>query len=102
MKTTLLTALVLLAATPAWAGGLWCQGTVTVGPEWIAVEDANNKFLIKTNSPLGKRFLKVCPAGSECNVALGDNDDWNKRHTRQDSDGNIIITKWPKDGVGRQ
>jgi hypothetical protein len=92
----------MLVSTPAWAGGFWVQGTVTVDPQWIMVEDANNKFLIKANTPLGKRFLKVCPAGSECNVALGDNDDWTKKHTQDGPDGSIIITKWPRDGVGRQ
>jgi hypothetical protein len=105
MKTTLLTALALLAATPAWTcGGAWVSGRVTVDRQWITVEDANWKFLIKTNSPLGKRFLKVCPSWSnfDCHVALGDNDNWTRKYTRQHRDGGIIITDWPRDGVWQQ
>jgi hypothetical protein len=105
MKTTLLTALVLLAATPAWAcGGVACQGIVStygvVGKEWVEIinDNVNADPCEITNKSLIKRFLKVCPVGSECILYLGDRER-GYRHVHPHGGPRIIITKWPEEGV---
>jgi hypothetical protein len=72
MKTILLTALALLAATPAWAGGsLDCRdtkGTVILDVDdleavWISIKELNGKscLVIPAGSRIGRDFVKKCP-----------------------------------------
>jgi hypothetical protein len=112
MKTALLTALVLLAATPAWTGDgddRWvCQGTVSIDtaiskPHQGAIEIVNTDVYILPcficSKPIIKRLLKVCPEGSECSLHLR-NGGYGKAHYH--AVGPVVeITKWPADGVER-
>jgi hypothetical protein len=114
MSRLLTTAAALIALTisalPANAGDNSCVGTVVVDPEWITVEDEHAVPLpkdhpryspnaicrIKTNSPLGQRFLRKCPNGSYCDISLSI-DNHPKDH-RVEGRYNTII-KWPAGGV---
>ena len=74
-------------ATGAHAGSNECVGTVDVGPELTTITDTHSSSLrddqfgpdeprlcqFKTNSPLGKRILRVCPEASECTLQLSIN-----------------------------
>ena len=90
MRTTLLTALALLLATPAWAGGMAeCRGTVVIdtesdpGTPTIALESKkeygdclvtplpttdSSAAVNKAREEEAKRFLKMCPLGSTCSI----------------------------------
>jgi hypothetical protein len=84
-----------------------------VGPEWTTVEDAMSEPLpkdhprysppevcrFKTNSPLGKRILAKCPAGTMCTLDLS----IENKPSDHRVEGNIrTIVKWPVGGVERQ
>jgi hypothetical protein len=75
MKTILLMTAALLLATPAWAGGVDCGGTVAWAMEHAGITFTNENGYVDcvvTDKVLAKRFLKVCPIGSKCVIWLGD------------------------------
>jgi hypothetical protein len=116
MRTALLTALVLLAATPAWAGSTGCRGEVVVGPEWTTIEDTSISPLpkdhpryspnpvcrFKTATPLGKRILKKCPNGTECSIELSIASKPKDHRVEGPYENIYTIIGWPEEGVIRQ
>lgn len=101
MKTLLLAASLALVTFPAAAGDNTCAGTIVVGSEWTVVEDDTPTLVkmncrFKTASELGKRILRTCPNGSQCELHLSI-DNHPKDYRR---DGKFMtIVKWPEGGV---
>jgi hypothetical protein len=58
--------------TSAAAGSNLCKGIITAAqvPGWTVIqnESTDEDYSFKTNSPLGRRILKVCPIGSTCQI----------------------------------
>jgi hypothetical protein len=95
-------ALLALTASTAFAGDTTCSGTIVVGPEWTAVQELPTDYPMncrfKTASELGKRILRKCPNGSQCELHLSTanhpNDyRWDGKFT--------TIVKWPEGGVDK-
>jgi hypothetical protein len=82
MRTALLTALVLLAATPAGAGFLDCgdtRGTVIrtldssvddMELAYVAIKEPNGRLCLisLSGSADSREFVKKCPLGTECRI----------------------------------
>ena len=68
----LLSAAVLVATTPAFAGSNTCEGKVTVHPgHWTSVINQDGEGCqFETKSPLGKKIISVCPNNSECMIDI--------------------------------
>jgi hypothetical protein len=104
MRTTLLTALALLLATPAWAcDEPACRGKVVAmgNPVTITiqVDSAHDDDCFINDKKLAQRVLKVCPIGSDCVLSLGEKD--YKVQAGRPLPTRLIL-KWPRFGVEKQ